>query len=342
MVKERDYLWDNIKAFLILTVVVGRFLPALAFDTTFGENVAFLIFSFHMPAFIFVSGFWSKSYCKDGHICGEKVAVLLAYYLAAQLLFSVIYSFIHPIGFSLFNPLRGLWYLLALIIYYLILPVFEKLPAYIVMPLVILLSLFIGIEKQAGTFFTISRAFTFAPFFFAGYYTSADTINKLRSVNFRYLIGVLSIGCGIALCFVARNFYKVKILYKILYGKSNYDDIGIRVINCMFLRMTFWVIAALIILGIVMLFPKGKTFFSYIGKNSLQIYVLHMIIIIFFKYTNIFDFALAHNSIQAVFVALGGVLTTLILSINIFSYPFKWISMGVNWVYKIPKEKHKI
>lgn len=57
MIKERDYLWDNIKAFLILTVVVGHFLPALAFDTALGEMVTFWIFTFHMPAFIFVSGF---------------------------------------------------------------------------------------------------------------------------------------------------------------------------------------------------------------------------------------------------------------------------------------------
>ncbi len=339
MIKERDYLWDNIKAFLILTVVVGHFLLALAFDTALGEMVTFWIFTFHMPAFIFVSGFWSKSYCKNSKVRGEKATLLLAYYLAAQLLFSVVYCFIHPINFTLFDPLRGLWYLLALVIYYLILPVFEKLPAYIVMPLIILLALFIGTESQAGTFFTNSRAFTFAPFFFAGYYMSSDTVNKLRSIKLKYLLGSLSIVCGTALCFFTRNFYKVKTLYNILYGKSNYNDIGLKVINCMFLRLTFWLCAAFIIIGIVMIFPKVKTFFSYIGSNSLQIYVLHMIIIIFFKYTNIFDFAVAQNSLQAVWVALGGVLTTLILSINIFSYPFKWIAKGVNRIYKKPAKQ---
>ena len=56
MIKERDYLWDNIKAFLITTVVVGHVLPALNLTALVSQGVTYIIFSFHMPAFVFVSG----------------------------------------------------------------------------------------------------------------------------------------------------------------------------------------------------------------------------------------------------------------------------------------------
>ena len=42
MIKERDYLWDNIKAFLITTVVVGHVLPALNLTSIVSITLCFL------------------------------------------------------------------------------------------------------------------------------------------------------------------------------------------------------------------------------------------------------------------------------------------------------------
>lgn len=340
MVKERDYLWDNIKAFLITTVVVGHILPAMNLEATVSQSVTYFIFTFHMPAFIFVSGYFAKNYCKNGVVRGEKVAVLAGYYIVFQLLFFLLYQVIHPVTFTMFNPFRGLWYLLAMVIYYLMVPVFEKLSWYITIPIFLVLGFFIGMEKYAGTFFTLSRVFVFAPFFFAGYYINSDLINKIRSIKFHNLWGLLIILSSIGIMlFMNQSNYPYPITSNILWGKSNYHSMHLSNSGGMFLRAESYILAAIIIVGLIMLFPKKKTIFSYLGKNSLQIYVLHMPIIILMKSSTIFDFAKAESELHAVILIFVGIALTLLLSINIFSYPFKWIQMGVNKLYSLNKSK---
>ena len=58
--KQRDYLFDNYKAFLILLVVIGHFIEPAYNNNTLLYTLKWLIFSFHMPAFIFISGYFSK------------------------------------------------------------------------------------------------------------------------------------------------------------------------------------------------------------------------------------------------------------------------------------------
>ena len=65
MSEERIYYWDNLKCLLIFLVVVGHFLIPVYHDSGRSiEAVYFFIYLFHMPAFIFVSGFFAKSYLK--------------------------------------------------------------------------------------------------------------------------------------------------------------------------------------------------------------------------------------------------------------------------------------
>ena len=62
--KSRDLLFDNLKGFLILVVMLGHSfeffivwskVPKLM-DTTF-----FVIYCFHMPLFVFISGYFTKN-----------------------------------------------------------------------------------------------------------------------------------------------------------------------------------------------------------------------------------------------------------------------------------------
>ena len=57
--KKRSFLWDNAKGLLIFLVVFGHFL----YGNTGGAAatlVVTIIYSFHMPAFAFISGFFTK------------------------------------------------------------------------------------------------------------------------------------------------------------------------------------------------------------------------------------------------------------------------------------------
>ena len=62
--EKRSAYWDNIKAILIFLVVLGHFLLAMQKKSVLVEAVYWWIYSFHMPAFVFASGYFAKSFVK--------------------------------------------------------------------------------------------------------------------------------------------------------------------------------------------------------------------------------------------------------------------------------------
>ena len=59
--KTRDYHVDNIKGVLIILVVCGHLLSYLQdMNSTFAIGVRTFIYFFHMPGFIFMSGYLAK------------------------------------------------------------------------------------------------------------------------------------------------------------------------------------------------------------------------------------------------------------------------------------------
>lgn len=270
------------------------------------------------------------------------MAVFATYYVVFQVLIFILRKYIIGIdtSFSLFTPNVGLWYLLAMVAYYLFIPMFEKMPVYIAMPVIVIMGLFIGMESQANTFFTISRIFVFAPFFFAGYYISGNVITKLKSTNLRFVFGVLAIILSLAM-WVKNSFLPLQ--NELFYGKADYKEMELSFKLGTFQRFYAYIIAALMIFGIIAIMPKCKTFFSYVGKNSLQIYILHLFpVAVFFSKRDYFSFIKIDSFTDTLLAVLIGTAFTFLLSINIFGYPFKWIQSGVLKIYEKFGHKSKV
>ena len=108
--KCRDYLFDNCKAFLILLVVMGHFMEPSYQDNSLLYVLKWFIVSFHMPAFLFITGFFSKR----KKAMGTLIQKFLVPYVIFQTLYYLEYTYV--IGTSpdlaLWIPKFSLWYLL--------------------------------------------------------------------------------------------------------------------------------------------------------------------------------------------------------------------------------------
>ena len=78
MAKERNAYFDNMKALLIFLVVLGHVLSNFAGDDSVGEWIYLVIFSFHMPAFLFVTGYFARSDPKK--VIGQLLILYLIMY----------------------------------------------------------------------------------------------------------------------------------------------------------------------------------------------------------------------------------------------------------------------
>ena len=341
----RNYLWDNIKAFLIFTVVLGHFLEFFPVNNIVFKCLDYWIYTFHMPAFLFVSGFWAKNYCVNGKVRAEKVITNLSYFLVFQVLFFLFTKlFLVPDDtFTLFYPDMGLWYLCAVVAYYLLIPIAEKLPFYIMLPCCFILSLLINTDPAGSSFMVLSRIFVFLPYFFLGYYISENTISKLRKIKGKVFISIISamISVGIWGSIILLNSRDAFPL-RMFYGKNSYESMNFSDAHGMCLRALSWVISLLMIFALILIFSEKKNIFSYLGKYSLQIYILHMPLGMFFRETDFTQQFPVDTWWQGVVILIIAIAVTLIFSHPIFSKPFQWIHKGIQKIFTTQKGKNQI
>lgn len=84
---KRSLFWDNFKGILIVFVVLGHLLENF-FEVPKLKDIYLFIYLFHMPLFVFVSGFFSQK-CNYKKIKNEYIYV---YIVARNILFFVLVS----------------------------------------------------------------------------------------------------------------------------------------------------------------------------------------------------------------------------------------------------------
>lgn len=85
MAKERIHFFDNLKGILIFLVVFGHYALLVHAASPAMGGVYEYIYLFHMPLFVFVSGFFAKSIVKNGRLRVEKIFSIVALAMLFQL-----------------------------------------------------------------------------------------------------------------------------------------------------------------------------------------------------------------------------------------------------------------
>lgn len=266
--KKRIPYWDNIKGLLIILVVVGHLIESLPQGQL--GLIYKLIYLFHMPLFVFVSGYMAKFNLK------KNMKAFLLPYLVIQPICCIATG--NPIQWT--TPFWILWYLISLFIWYLCVPVLEKIPTRY-RPLLIIVSIIIacliGYNSNIGYYASVSRSFVFFPYFALGYYSKYYySIHKHENfINRNEYIIKIAIS---ALVFFILGVLIIKgsaLNAKWLYGAYSYTTANYSILY----RLMHY--SAAIILGcfIMIFIPHRKSVLTEIGQNSFKIYLTHMIIV---------------------------------------------------------------
>ena len=167
MMLQRGLYIDNLKSILIFLVVYGHFISIMQENTCCGI-IYNCIYSFHMPLFVFVSGYLSKNIDRQRLKDVDKV-------LFPYLVFQLIGYFIYSRGdvfhrFNVFVPLQQNWYILALFVWRMMLPYTRLFNTKFILTFSIIMAFYVGLFPEFGRFFTIHRIFYFLPIFLLGSY----------------------------------------------------------------------------------------------------------------------------------------------------------------------------
>lgn len=265
---ERNYYLDNYKAVLIVLVVTTHFLGGMAGEAGLIKTYTIFTNLFYMPAFIAISGYFSK---KNDAL--KLIKNILIPYLFFQILNLLVdYFLLHQdIRFSLLMPEFTLWYLLSLFFWRLIIECFMKLKYPLLFA--VILSLIIGADSNVGGLLSLSRTIYFFPFFVLGYQCNVDRILKCRTK----IMQIVALGVMFATVIVI--FFTCKGYSEFYYrGSTSYEGLGQSTITGILFRMLCYLIATLLTFCVAMWVPKRKNIFSVLGSRTMSIYMWHGLI----------------------------------------------------------------
>lgn len=269
---NRIAFFDNLKGILIYLVVIGHFLLPVHDENRVLDFLYQLIYVFHMPLFVFVSGFFAKSVFKDGKLKVDKIISCLVLGLLFQIALIGINQSDKPLSETLLDLNAAPWYLFSLAFWYASTPFFARIKPSIAIAASIVIALVAGCFDELGDFLALSRTVCFLPFFLLGYYCSKDSLLKVKNSKWIVISIMAAVAFAILLaCF--QDFFSRWSYISLAHGpyKSS-DSKGIMA------RIGYMVAAVILSLAVIKLTPRRKTFLVALGERTLQIYVLHRII----------------------------------------------------------------
>lgn len=320
MDKQRDFYFDNFKAFLIVLVVIGHFLGPVANQYETVSYIRKLIFLFHMPAFIFISGYFSRH--NDWVKVVKKVFIP---YIILQVIFCIFYNFVWgaPRFFSILTPGYTLWFLLCLFIWRLTIDKLAKIRG--ILPLLFLFGILAGFNSEIGKTISLSRMITFFPYFLLGYQFDKEKFMKWANRKSSYCIsGIVLIGISVWMA-----FYHSEIRFRLLESSYSYSAMHLK--NGFIQRGILYLISTTMIFALAVWIPKTKRLYSYLGGRTMGIYMIHgMIIKTVVSCTNWYDYF--NTPVKISLLMVIAFLICLLLSTNI-------VHRFVSVLSKVPFER---
>lgn len=278
--KKREYYYDNAKFLLIFLVVIGHFITTFIGNQVI-EQIYILIYLFHMPAFILVSGYFSKGFQKPGYV-GKITKKILVPYFLFQIIYSIYYYFLYDkseLTIQIFKPHWSLWFLFSLFFWHLLLFVFTKIKYSLFVA--VLLGLIVGYVDVIGNYLSLSRTFVLFPVFLLGFYMKKEHFQMLISKKGKWLSAI-----GLIVLLFIIHFVLVDMPKEWMYGSKSYEKLGAGWEGGI-VRLLYYGMSLTMIFIFLSFVPTREYFFTKWGARTLYIYLLHGFIIRYFRVSDL-------------------------------------------------------
>lgn len=270
---ERNYKLDNVKFLMLFLVVFGHMLELNYISKGVSRDIYTLIYMFHMPLMVIISGYFSRLVIDKGEDAVIKRYINLA---LPSLLLQILYSVTSYIFTGTIEVYWILWYTVGLIVWDYMLSTIKFRFWYLFLFITIFL---LGLQDIiVNNIF--GRLIYFLPFYIFGYYVDIlkliKTIKRLKFILLPFLLGVTSI----SLYFILDAGFG----YKLFYFNYGYSSLNIDYTMGHIYRVLAYISSLGLSLLILMLVPNKQN--KYISTtNTLTTFLLHGLIVKILSWT---------------------------------------------------------
>jgi fucose 4-O-acetylase-like acetyltransferase len=283
----RDPWFDNAKMALVTLVVVGHALTLLP-DTAFNEHLYDFLYAWHVPAFVLVTGYLSRSFEWTGRRMYQLLRTVVVPYVVFECAIALFR--IHVGGEQMrdlfTDPHWPMWYLSALFFWRLATPVFKRLPGALVVALAI--SVLAGL--YAGDTLDLARVCGLLPFFVMGLLDTPERLERLRHPAVQ-VGGVLVF----ATIWVLTTWTDRWAETEWLYYRARYAEFDVSDPQAFLIRAVVLVVGTLGAASFLALVPRVGGWFTRMGAWTLVVYLFHGFAVKGAAYAGYDDWADAHG-----------------------------------------------
>ncbi|MEF2968940.1 acyltransferase family protein [Paenibacillus sp. M1] len=325
----------NLRFLLILCVFIGNAIEPLITRMQGMHSLYMWIFTFHMPLFVFVTGYFAKS-----GLTGEAGRKTIAQIGIQYVIFQTVYSTldmtvfrVNGIHHSFFAPYLLLWFLASHLCWRLALLLLRKCKCSPLQQLAISLAfgVLVGYLRLDGTWLSISRTFVFLPFFIAGYHFSFTALDNILTRRIRAAGAVVSIGLFLIIALGGAGLAPGW-----LYGNMTYMQLGHLEWYAGLYRLSLYGLQMLAGACFLAFVPKAASLLTECGRRTLYVFLLHGLVIRFMAVSPLYDYI--DTAAAGLALIAAAVIMTLVLSHPLVR---KWtspvIEPKVQWVLNLER-----
>lgn len=271
MASRRDPWLDNVKMLLVTLVVIGHTVPMVGRSDWANQTYDF-IYYFHIPAFVLVTGYLSRSFTWSRRHLLALVTTLAVPYTIFE---PALVAYRRAIGLEVgeapmwLEPHWTMWYLVAVFFWRLATPVLKV--HWVMLPASVVVSVASGFFELPEL--ALDRILALLPFFVAGLYLRPEHLELLRPARWMPVglagLAVLWWWAGRTDDWAVTRYLLWDRPYAdfVRYGFSDGDSVRI--------RLTVMAIAFAACAAVLAAVPRGRHWFSTWGTASLVVYLFH-------------------------------------------------------------------
>lgn len=280
----RDAYFDNAKALLIICVVFGHTLSGMLGEARWMDSLYMTIYTFHMPAFIFVTGYYAKVLRTKKDWWKLMKAVVIPY-VVFQFLYTAYYMYMldFDVKFNLVEQSRwGLWFLVSLFCWRVMLPLFTHSKWMIVVALVI--ALLAGELPFISEPLSLSRTLYFFVFFIAGYHLSIEPVKKAGAKG--KIAGIV----GLVVLFITLYYFNDTSWKEWLFGRLPYAEVAPFLVESGIVnRLIVYAICAFATVAFLAVVPTKTFSWTVVGQRTMAIYIFHLAAVQTLRQLDVYD-----------------------------------------------------
>lgn len=331
---DRIIKFDNSKFILIFLVVFGHCLYPFLGDLSNARMLYMFIYLFHMPAFVFLSGIFSKNSVNNKKY-SSIFYLLFWFYIMKVIGYIANYITYKESTFSLFSEASVPWYLFALTAWILVTILLKPINPKYVLTISILLSCVAGYFEAINNFLVLSRIIVFYPFFYFGYILNGNRVAEFLDRKQVKTFSAVVIALAFLLCI--NNIDKFDVVRSFITGQNPFREVfvthgyaNLYPFGSAF-RLIYYPITLILLSSIISIAPSTYSKISLWGQRTLQVYVLHYFIHIYIGCAAIKSFILKQPCPITVLFILS-IIITIFLSNKYFAKLFKRFNFSKKFV----------